>query len=162
LWTPNTDERAAHDGQEDKSGLMKITTSRDPSAKARSFGRLLSAFLSVPYITRGKRSLDEEDTWLVVVENHGNPSGLAKRFGDQTEKLAFTLMPDANARSRRLKSMRPLVTGKKDDALAIARFFELDWLERPSNEATIGRYIKVASGQIDFVDQGETIFRLKI
>jgi hypothetical protein len=58
--------------------------------------------------------------------------------------------------------MRPLVTGKKDDALAIARFFELDWLERPSNEATIGRYIKVASGQIDFVDQGETIFRLKI
>jgi hypothetical protein len=141
---------------------MKITTSRDPSAKARKLGRLLAAFLSVPYITRGKQRLDEKETWLVVVEGHGNPTGLAKRFEDQAETLAFTIISEAVAKSRRLKSLHPMVTGKKDDALPIARFFELEWLEKPPSDTAIGRNIKVASGQIDFVDEGETIFRLKI
>jgi U3 small nucleolar ribonucleoprotein protein IMP4 len=143
---------------------MKVTTSRDPSARARRFGRLLAAFLSVPYITRGKQSLDEKESWLVVVEDHGNPTGLTRRFEGRTETMAFAVLSESEgvARSRRLKSLTPMVTGEKEDALSIARFFELDLVERPPSDVLIGRSIKVASGQIDFVDEGKTLFRLKI
>jgi U3 small nucleolar ribonucleoprotein protein IMP4 len=139
-----------------------ITTSRDPSAKARRFGRLLAAFLSIPYITRGKLGLDERETWLVVFEDHGNPTGLVKRIGEGTEKLAFTLVSEGVAGPRRFRGQEPRVMGKRDDALPVARFFELDLLERLEAGAAVGRNIKVASGQIDFVEEGETIFRLKI
>ncbi len=140
---------------------MKITTSRDPSAKARRYGRLLAAFLSVPYITRGKQCLDEEETWLVVVEGHGNPTGLAKRFEGLTETLAFTLLSEDVSRHKRLKRRHPIVTGEKEDATPIARFFELDWAELPPDDL-ICRRIHVASGQIDFIDEGETVIRLEI
>ncbi len=139
---------------------MKITTSRDPSAKARKLGKILAGFLSVPYITRGKQGLGEEETWLVVVEDHGNPTGLVKRSGDNVETLEFTISSEIP--SRRLKAKRPLVTGKEDDALPIASFFGLEWLIKPTSDPVKGRSMKVASGQIDFVDEGETILRLKI
>jgi hypothetical protein len=106
--------------------------------------------------------LDEEETWLVVFEDHGNPTGLAKRFGDRTEKMAFTLISEGAIGPRRFRGQKPQVTGKKDDALPVAAFFELDWQEMPLSDSAVGRNIRVASGQIDFVDEGETIFRLKI
>lgn len=139
---------------------MKITTSRKPSAKARKLGKVLAGFLCVPYITRGKQGLDEEETWLVVVEDHGNPTGLVKRSGDNVETLEFAISSEIP--SRRLKAVYPLVTGEEDDALPIASFFGLEWLIKPTSDPVKGRNIKVASGQIDFINEGETILRLKI
>lgn len=141
---------------------MKVTTSRKPSAKARKLGKVLAGFLSVPYITRGKQGLDEEETWLVVVEDHGNPTGLVKRFRDHVETLKFAVSSEIS--SRHLKSIRPLVTGEEEDALHVACFFGLLRHLMPASDhgSASGRSMKVASGQIDFVDEGETILRLKI
>lgn len=141
---------------------MKVTTSRKPSAKARKLGKVLAGFLFVPYITRGKQGLDEEETWLVVVEDHGNPTGLVKRFRDHAETLKFTVSSEIS--SRHLKSIRPLVTGEEEDALHVACFFGLlrHLMPASAHDSASGRSMKVASGQIDFVDEGETILRLKI
>ncbi len=137
---------------------MKITTSRDPSAKTRRFGKALASFLSLPYVNRGKQSPGEDETWLVVVEDHGNPSGLVKRCGGEEELLSFTLsLEPASVRSKRLV---PTVTGAREDALPIARFFELEWQENPALMPR--RALTVSSGQIDFIDEGEVKFRLKI
>ncbi|MFZ2535265.1 hypothetical protein [Methanothrix sp.] len=71
---------------------MLVTTSRDPSPKARRFGRALAEFLSVPYLNRGKHSSGGEETWLVVVEDHGNTRGIVKRSIAGEELLAFRLL----------------------------------------------------------------------
>ena len=139
---------------------MKITTSRDPSAKTRRFGKALASFLSIPYVNRGKQSPGEDETWLVVVEDHGNPSGLVKRCGGEEELLSFTLSLEPS--SGRPKKLVPTVTGLRKDALPIARFFELEWQERPTHEGGPKRALAVSSGQIDFIDEDEVKFRLKI
>lgn len=137
---------------------MQVTTSRDPSAKARRLGKALASFLSVPYANRGKQSPGEDDTWLVVVEDHGNPRGLVKRSNGVEEQLCFKIVLEpAKGRSKRLV---PVVTGKAEEALPIARFFELEWQESLAHAP--GRALVVASGQIDFVDEDEAKFRLKI
>jgi len=138
---------------------MKITTSRDPSAKTRRFGKALASFLSLPYVNRGKQSPGEDETWLVV-EDHGNPSGLVKRCGGKEELLSFTL--SLEPASPRPKKLVPTVTGAREVALPIARFFELEWLERTTHEGEPKRTLAVSSGQIDFNDEGEVKFRLKI
>ena len=61
---------------------MFITTSRDPSAKARRFARALASFLSIDYINRGKQRPNRVDAMLVVLEDHGNPAALAKRSSE--------------------------------------------------------------------------------
>jgi len=78
------------------------------------------------------------------------------------ETLVFTISSEIP--SRRLKAKRPLVTGKEEDARPIASFFGLQWLLMLefAYDPAEGRNMKVASGQIDFVDEGETILRLKI
>ncbi len=154
---PNIDEGAADNGQEDESGLMKVTTSRDPSAKARRLGKTVARFLSIPYVNRGKQSLDDAEPWLVVVEDHGNPTGLVKRTEDVEELLAFTLLSDTWP--RQFKKILAVAVGQKDEAAPIAKFFELGWSEMP--ESALKRIIVVASGQIDFVDEGEIVLRLK-
>jgi len=136
---------------------MLVTTSRDPSAKARRLGKALASFLSVPYANRGKQSLIEDETWLVVVEDHGNPRGLAKRSPGKVEQLTFKIAQEPPM--RRLKRRKPVVRGTVRDALPVARFFELDWRDGPASEL---RTLLVASGQIDFVDEGIVMFRLKI
>ena len=136
---------------------MLVTTSRDPSAKARRLGKALASFLSVPYANRGKQSLIGDETWLVVVEDHGNPQGLVKRSPGKEEQMTFKVVQEPSM--ERLKRRRPVVTGAEEDALPIARFFELDWREGPASEL---RTLLVASGQIDFVDEGIVRFRLKI
>ncbi|MGA9098057.1 MAG: hypothetical protein WB392_03910, partial [Methanotrichaceae archaeon] len=73
---------------------MKVTTSRDPSAKARRLGKTVARFLSIPYINRGKLNLSDEEQWLVVVEDHGNPTGLIKRTAMGEELLTFKLSSD--------------------------------------------------------------------
>ena len=141
---------------------MLVTTSRDPSAKARRFGKALASFLSLPYVNRGKHLSDKEETWMVVVENHGNPHGLVKRSLEKEEHLTFTLIGEP-ARGR-LKSLVPVVVGADLDALKIAQFFELVWLGEfmPAEVEGPKRALLVASGQIDFIDEGKAKFRLKI
>lgn len=142
---------------------MLVTTSRDPSAKARRLGKALALFLCAPYVNRGKQSPGDDDTWLVVVEDHGNPRGLIKRSNGLEERLSFkvALEPEpVRGRSNRIVSV---VTGKMEEALPIARFFELEWQESLETLAHgPGRALVVASGEIDFVDEDEAKFRLKI
>jgi rRNA maturation protein Rpf1 len=141
---------------------MLVTTSRDPSAKARRFGKALASFLSLPYVNRGKHISDKEETWMVVVEDHGNPHGLVKRSSGKEEQLTFTLLEEPIR--GRLKSLVPVVVGSDLDALKIAQFFELVWLEEyiPAKIDGLKRALVVASGQIDFIDEGKAKFRLKI
>jgi rRNA maturation protein Rpf1 len=137
---------------------MLVTTSRDPSSKARRFARALASFLSLPYVNRGKSNLEEEETWLVVREDHGNPSGLSKRSQEGEEQLNFQLSGEPD--KKRLKMSVPKVAGKGAVSLPIAQFFELEWL----GEAlpVQGRIIWVAPKSIDFIDEGQAKFRLKI
>jgi rRNA maturation protein Rpf1 len=136
---------------------MLVTTSRDPSAKARRFGRALASFLALPYVNRGKSSLDESQIWLIVVEDHGNPSGLVKRFQGTEELLAFKLISDPDA--GRMKQTKAVVTGVREDALPVARFFELEWQEEAKADQV--RILAVTSKQMDFIDRGVASFRLK-
>ena len=133
---------------------MKVTTSRDPSAKARRLGKLIAGFLSIPYINRGKLSLSGDEPWLVIVEDHGNPTGLVKRTASGEELLAFTLSSDPE--TKRFRKQMPTVKCSGNEANRVASFFEL----RQSPEA-VGRLIDVGSEHIDFVDEGEVILRLK-
>jgi hypothetical protein len=135
---------------------MLVTTSRDPSAKARRFGKALASFLSIPYVNRGKQSPAIEETWLVVVEDHGNPNGLVKRFSGNEDLLTFKLSEDPV--SGRLKRIVPVVLGGGANALKIAQFFELE--RRGGQAAEPKRALIVASGRIDFVDEGQIKFRL--
>ncbi|MFZ3147935.1 MAG: hypothetical protein WA137_02740 [Methanothrix sp.] len=137
---------------------MIVTTSRDPSAKARRFARALASFLSLPYVNRGKQSAGGDETWMVVIEDHGNPAGLVKRSPEKEEQLSFQLSGDTQA--MRLKRGVPKVAGKGVDALPIAQFFELEWLGEAAPAQ--GRIIWVAPGNIDFIDEGQAEFRLKI
>mgnify|MGYP000854473035 CR=1 FL=1 len=135
---------------------MLLTTSRDPSSKTRRFGRALAAFLSIPYLNRGKQGFSGEETWLVVVEDHGNPQGLVKRSIAGEEMLSFRLLKEPVG--GRLKRDVPVVTGPEMQAAEIAQFFELDRLESADE---MRRTISVASGRIDFMDEGKTRFSLK-
>ena len=137
---------------------MLVTTSRDPSSKARRFARALASFLSLPYVNRGKQSPEEDETWLVVVEDHGNPAGLVKRSSERAEQLSFQLSGDTQA--GRLKRGVAKVVGEGTVALPVAQFFELEWLGEAAPAQ--GRIISVASGSIDFMDEGQAKFRLKI
>lgn len=137
---------------------MLVTTSRDPSAKARRFGKALASFLSLPYLNRGKKAPGGDETWLVVVEDHGNPRGLVKRSPEKEEHLAFRLSGEPVA--GRQKKCVPVVTGEGPEAQPIARFFELEWVETSLSDRA--RTLSVASGRIDFIDEGEAKFRLKI
>ncbi len=134
---------------------MKVTTSRDPSAKARRLGKFMASFLSLPYINRGKLSLSGEEPWLVVVEDHGNPTGLMKRTSMGEELLAFKLSSDPGI--RRFKKQIPEVTGSANEARRAASFFELKQSLEP-----VGRFIKAETEHIDFINEGEVILRLKI
>jgi len=137
---------------------MLITTSRDPSSKSRRFARALASFLSLPYVNRGKQSLEEEETWLVVMEDHGNPSGLSKRSQEGEEHLNFQLSGEPD--KKRLKMSVPKVAGQGILSLPIAQFFELEWLDEALPAQ--GRTIWVAPKSIDFIDEGQAKFRLKI
>ena len=131
-----------------------VTTSRDPSAKARRLGKVIAGFLAIPYINRGKQSLSDEEQWIVVVEDHGNPIGLAKRTAMVEELLTFRHSSDPEA--KQFKKLIPSVTGSADDASRIARFFELEVSAEPTK-----RFINVSPGRIDFINEGEVVFRLK-
>jgi hypothetical protein len=158
LRAQDSDERAAHNGQEDESRLMLLTTSRDPSSKARRFARALGSFLSLPYVNRGKQGLGGEETWLVVIEDHGNPAGLIKRAGVEAEQLSFRLSIEPDG--RRLAGGAAKVAGKGTIASTIAQFFELELTGEIAPAR--GRIIWVAPNTIEFMDDGQAKFRLKI
>jgi rRNA maturation protein Rpf1 len=131
---------------------MKVTTSRDPSDRARRLGRTLARFLSVPYVTRGKQSLSGDEAWIVVVEGHGSPNGLVKRMGENEEVLNFKVSSDLIAKP--MKPVRPVAVGDR----RIAKFFEIDLLEEPG----ASRVIKAEGGRLEFLDCGDLILGLEI
>jgi len=168
-----------------------ITTSRDPSPGTRRYARALASFLSRPYINRGKSCVsqgDEEgESVLVVVEDHGNPSGIVKRISGEEKRICFRL--SGEVQSGRMKKRAPGVCGEGSIAVPIASFFELPYLgqcapaevgrqeqdrrARGNDVAGImavnaavaagySRIISVASGCIDFIYEGSVRFRLKI
>ncbi|HWQ20784.1 MAG TPA: hypothetical protein VN455_13460 [Methanotrichaceae archaeon] len=135
--------------------MTSITTSRDPSARARRFGKALARFLSVPYVNRGKQSLDRDQTWIMVAEKDGNPSSLVKRTGDREDRLDFRILLESSPKG--LKRDRPVVTGS-GDAGRIAEFFDLDCEIEPGSSRTI----RAETGRLEFFDQGELALRLAI
>jgi len=137
---------------------MRFTTSRRPSPGARRLARTLARFLSSEYMTRGKSGLDEgeEDVWMVVVEEHGSPAGLARRSQGEEKVLRFAAFVEGE--SKRMKTIRPAVVGTGKRACEVAEFFNLEI----SPEADAGRAIRVRDREIDFVDGEELIVRLKI
>jgi len=96
----------------------------------------------------------------VVVEDHGNPRGLVKRSNGLDEQLSFKVVLEPMPAKGRSKKIVSVVTGRMEEALPIARFFELEWQESLAHQPL--RALVVASGEIDFVDEDEAKFRLKI
>ena len=137
---------------------MRFSTSRRPSPRARRLARTLASFLGAEYMTRGKSGLDDEDeVWMVVVEEHGNPAGLARRAQGEEKVLRFAASIEGE--SKRAKTRGPVqVVGTGKRVREVAEFFGLDI----SPEAAAGRVIRVTDLQIDFVDGEELILRLKI
>jgi len=137
---------------------MRFTTSRRPSPRSRRLARTLAGFFGSGYMTRGKAGLEDEgEVWMVVVEEHGNPAGLARRTPGEEKVLRFSV--SVVEESKRLKKMnRPRVVGMGKTAHEVAEFFGLDI----SPEAPAGRAIRVGDHQIDFVDGEDLILRLKI
>jgi rRNA maturation protein Rpf1 len=136
---------------------MKITTSRDPSVKARRLAKALAWFLTLPYVTRGKQNLDPTETWLVVVERHGNPNGLIKRHEGRERELIFSVSVEPqSSQIRKLKKIIPIITGVEEEAKSVAEFFELRW-----SPDAIGRIIVVGHETVDFLNGGQTVLRLK-
>ena len=138
---------------------MFITTSRDPSAKARRFARTLASFLSIDYINRGKQRPDREDAMLVVTEDHGNPAGLAKHRFECREMLSFRLSGEIQAYRLQTAAAEVAVVGEKEIALPIACFLEKEWMPQPDRAQ--GRQILVEPGRIEFLDGDLAWIRLK-
>ena len=138
---------------------MFITTSRDPSAKARRFARTLASFLSIDYINRGKQRPNRVDAMLVVLEDHGNPAALAKRSYGGEEKLGFRLSGEIGAYRLQAVAAEAVVVGEKEIALLIACFLELEWM--PEAGRAQGRRILVEPGRIEFLDGDNAWIRLK-
>jgi len=117
----------------------------------------MASFLGADYMTRGKSGLDDEgEIWMVVVEGHGNPMGLARRHRGEEKVLRFAL--SVEGKSKRLKMKRPVVVGAGKAARDLAEFFGLDF----SPEVAAGRVIWVGDDRIDFVDDEDLILRLNI
>ena len=138
---------------------MFITTSRDPSAKARRFARALASFLSIDYINRGKQRPDREDAMLVVLVDHGNPAALARRGSDGEEKLSFRLSGEIQAYRLQTAAAEVAVVGEKEIALPIACFLEKEWLPQAGRSQV--RRILVEPGIIEFLDGDNAWIRLK-
>lgn len=137
---------------------MRFSTSRRPSPGARRLARTLARFLGSEYMTRGKSGLDEDEgeVWMVVVEEHGSPAGLARRSQGEERVLRFAALIEGE--SKRMKTIRPVVVGTGKLLREVAEFFDLDILP----EAEARRAIKVRDHEIDFVDGEDLIVRLKI
>lgn len=134
---------------------MRVTTSREPSARTRRVGKTLARFLSLPYVNRGKQNLGGEEAWMVVVEDHGNPQGFVKRTPEEEIVMSFTI--SGGIQEKPMKKMVPVVLGEKEDAIPVARLFELDAADVAGPRAIIA-----TPGLIEMVDEGVTIMRLKV
>jgi U3 small nucleolar ribonucleoprotein protein IMP4 len=136
---------------------MIVTTSREPSARTRRVAKTLTRFLSLSYVNRGKRSMEDDETWMVVVENHGNPHGFVKRTPEEEIVMNFNL--SGGPKEKPMKKMVPVVQGIKEEAIPVARFFDLDTSE---GQGPAPRAIIAVPGSIEFVDDGVPIMRLKV
>ncbi|MDF0590247.1 Brix domain-containing protein [Candidatus Methanocrinis natronophilus] len=132
---------------------MRFTTSRKPSPRTRRIARTLANYLGVTYTTRGKSGLGGDVVWIVVVEDHGNPSGLSRRDGGGEEVLRFSVSFEGEGK-RRID--RPVVVGEGDEARDVAEFFGIEYA--PGSEA--GRQVRVGGQKIELFDGGDLVLRL--
>lgn len=133
---------------------MRFTTSRKPSPRTRRIARTLANYLGVSYATRGKSGLDGDAIWMVVVEDHGNPSGLSRRGGGGEEVLRFSVSFEGETKRRRTE--RPVVVGEGDEASDVAEFFGIEYA--PGSMAD--REVRVAGNRIELFDGGDLVLRL--
>jgi rRNA maturation protein Rpf1 len=135
---------------------MRFTTSRKPSPRARRIAKTLANYLGADYITRGKSGLDGDVIWMVVVEDHGNPSGLSRRHGGEEDILGFSVSFEGDAKRRRTE--RSVVVGDGVVAREIAEFFGLEYAPRSAT----AREIRADGREIEFFDGGDLVLRLNI
>ena len=135
---------------------MRFTTSRKPSPPTRRVAKALANYLGAPYVTRGKSCLEGDFIWMVIVEDHGNPSGITRRDGGREDVLAFSVSFEGEAKRRRREI--PVVVGDGMVGREIAEFFALEYA--PSSAA--GRKIVVGGREIEFFDGGDLVLRLNI
>lgn len=135
---------------------MRFTTSRKPSPPTRRIAKTLANYLGGAYITRGKSGLDGDVIWMVVVEDHGNPSGLSRRDGSDEDILSFSVSFEGDAKRRRTE--RPVVVGDGDVAREIAEFFGLEY----ATQSATAREIRAGGREIEFFDGGDLVLRLSI
>ena len=136
---------------------MRFTTSRKPSPPTRRIAKTLANYLGAAYITRGKSGLDGEVIWMVVVEDHGNPSGLSRRHGGEEDILGFSVSFEEDTKRRR-RTERSVVVGDGEVAREIAEFFGLEYAPRSAT----AREIRVGGPEIEFFDGGDLVLRLNI
>jgi rRNA maturation protein Rpf1 len=135
---------------------MRFTTSRKPSPPTRRIAKTLANYLGADYITRGKSGLDGDVIWMVVVEDHGNPSGLSRRHGGEEDILGFSVSFEGDAKRRRTE--RPVVVGDGVVAREIAEFFGLEYAPLSAT----AREIRADGREIEFFDGGDLVLRLNI
>ncbi|UEC43633.1 MAG: putative Brix domain-containing ribosomal biogenesis protein [Methanothrix sp.] len=133
---------------------MRLTTSRKPSPRTRRIARTLANHLGVSYTTRGKSGLDGDAIWIVVVEDHGNPSGLSRRGGGGEEVLRFSVSFEGE--TKRGRTERPVVVGKEDEARKVAEFFGIEYA--PGSGAD--KEVRVGGQKIELFDGGDLVLRL--
>lgn len=137
---------------------MPFTTSRKPSPPTRRIAKTLANYLGADYITRGKSGLDGDVIWIVVVEDHGNPSGLSRRHGGEEDILGFSVSFEEDTKRRRRKTERPVVVGEGEEARKIAEFFGLEYAPRSAT----AKEIRASGREIEFFDGGDLVLRLNI
>jgi U3 small nucleolar ribonucleoprotein protein IMP4 len=151
---------------------MLVTSSRKPSAKTRTFCKLLSKFTAGRCIRRGKMGMQEllessQGAPLIVVgEYHGNPGELS--FYDETGKLIFSIR-FADWYSKEINSfwfpdIEPALTGHGEIADAFDSFFhfqrvEGDKIDQISSSSTL---IVVGEKDLNFIGDGKSLFKLKV
>lgn len=116
----------------------------------------MAAFLGAAYMTRGKSGLDDEEIWMVVVEDHGNPSGLSRRDRGEENILSFSVSFEGEPKRTRME--KPVVVGDGKKARDIAEFFGLEYAPGSAND----REIRAGDREIEFFDEGELVLRLNI
>jgi U3 small nucleolar ribonucleoprotein protein IMP4 len=151
---------------------MLVTSSRKPSAKTRTFCKILSRFLAGRCTKRGKMGMQEllessqGGPLIVVGEYHGNPGELS--FYDETGKLLFSLR-FADWYSKEIDTfwfpdIEPVIMGQGEIADAFASFFhfqrvESEEIDQLSFNSTL---IVVGEKDINFIGDGKSLFRLNI
>lgn len=144
---------------------MLITSSRKPSAKTRILCKYLANFFNCEYINRGKMGmwevldLSQDEPILIVGEYHGNPGSLAFYDAEGTCLLSIYVSVSklGNVESK-LKKIEPAVIGTGELADVVSNILSLEQVQ----EGPCKRCVMIDEGRMDFIDSGNTLFKLLI